>query len=145
MSACIEQALDQYVFGSPEEKALVKVNPAEDFKLLADTSLITHVFFNLLKNAIYYIKAVGRGTVSISMKRGKKYNTLYFDDTGKGIPEDIMAHLFEPFLSGKKDGTGTGIGLTFCRWAVETMGGTIACESKVGAGARFVLRFPVIK
>jgi signal transduction histidine kinase len=62
-------------------------------------------------------------------------------DTGIGISEDILSKLFTPFYTTKSDGM--GLGLAFCKQAVETHGGSIAVESKVGVGTTFTIRLPM--
>jgi signal transduction histidine kinase len=61
-------------------------------------------------------------------------------DTGGGIPPGDLTRIFEPFYSTKE--RGTGLGLAFTRQVVEEHGGTIRCESAIGRGTTFVIRFP---
>jgi signal transduction histidine kinase len=68
------------------------------------------------------------------------------EDSGEGIPKEYHGQIFEKFAQvelrelGHK--TDTGLGLTFCRMAVEALGGTIAVESEPGKGSRFTLILP---
>jgi two-component system, NtrC family, sensor kinase len=61
-------------------------------------------------------------------------------DTGGGIPPGDLTRIFEPFYSTKE--RGTGLGLAFTQQVVEEHGGSIRCESAVGEGTTFTLRFP---
>ncbi|WP_373990068.1 ATP-binding protein [Duganella sp. BuS-21] len=63
---------------------------------------------------------------------------LMVRDTGVGIPDDILPHVFEPFYSTG----GTGMGLTFCHKVITAFGGNIQCESQAGKYTRFALSFP---
>jgi signal transduction histidine kinase len=67
---------------------------------------------------------------------------LRFADNGPGIPPDIAHTVFEPFVTTKDVGAGTGLGLAVCKRIVEEHGGTIVLEDSV-PGAAFMLRFPV--
>jgi signal transduction histidine kinase len=66
------------------------------------------------------------------------------DDSGQGIPPEVLAHLFEPFFS-TKGARGTGLGLAVTWGIVEGHGGTIEVASEVGRGSRFTVRLPLEK
>lgn len=63
-------------------------------------------------------------------------------DNGPGMPSDLLDQVFEPFVTTKEPGKGTGLGLAVCARIVEGMGGTIRAESTVGEGTAFVLVLP---
>lgn len=137
---CIEETLRRYPF-QPGDKELVKWDKNGDFSFLGDELLTVHVLFNLLKNAIYYVKSANKGHIKIWLTSNNKFNTLHFKDTGTGISETILLHIFDPFFT--KTDHGTGIGLTFCKSVMESYGGEIECVSKVGEFTEFVLNFPI--
>jgi signal transduction histidine kinase len=64
-------------------------------------------------------------------------------DTGSGIPRHLLPDLFTAFRSTSEAGTGSGLGLAFCKLAVESSGGSIRAVSPPGVGASFVMRFPI--
>jgi signal transduction histidine kinase len=64
------------------------------------------------------------------------------EDNGPGIPADIRPHLFEPFVTSKPAGEGTGLGLAVCRGLVEAGGGSLTAEESPLGGARFVVELP---
>ena len=103
------------------------------------------MLFNLLKNAIYYVKAANKGNmkgvIQIWLESDGKYNVLHFKDVGKGMPEATLHHVFDPFFT--KTDHGAGIGLTFCKSVMESYGGKIGCASKEGEFTEFVLSFPI--
>ncbi|MDF2690222.1 MAG: sensor histidine kinase [Gammaproteobacteria bacterium] len=142
MANCVEKALKQYPFNIGG-RGLVQWNGSNNFFFKGDELLITYVLFNLLKNAIYYVTAAGKGNIDIWLEQGAEYNNLHFKDTGKGIPVDILPHIFEQFYSRTRHGT--GVGLAFCKMVMTTFNGNISCQSVEGEFAHFILSFPVIE
>ncbi|MCH2097453.1 MAG: HAMP domain-containing histidine kinase, partial [Pseudomonadales bacterium] len=140
---CIERALDRYPFTSEAERNLVHLPEGSDFEFDGSDILLTHVAFNLLKNALYYIAHVGKGEIFIWLEpNASGGNRLYFMDTGQGIHAALLPRIFDRFFSSMETGRGSGIGLSFCRMVMEGMGGRIACESVYGEFTRFILTFP---
>ncbi len=139
LSLCIEEALKEYPFQG-NEKNLVKWQRGNDFKFKGHSLMIKHVLFNLLKNALYYVKAAGKGTITVWLETGEKYNTLHFKDTGKGISAEMLPHIFDQFFTRRK--YGVGIGLAFCRQVMEDLNGSIRCNSIKGEYTHFILSFP---
>jgi signal transduction histidine kinase len=70
---------------------------------------------------------------------------LWVQDTGSGIPPIEQEHIFEKYtrLKGQDNVSGLGVGLAFCRLAVNGHGGKIWVESEVGKGSKFILTLPV--
>jgi two-component system, NtrC family, sensor kinase len=66
-------------------------------------------------------------------------------DTGRGIPADHLARVFEPFFTTRAVGEGSGVGLAVCHGIATRMGGTIAIESEVGVGTTVTVRLPRAK
>ena len=138
ISDCVNKALTRYPFHR-SERAKVNWKNEGDFHFKGSKILIIHVLFNLIKNALYYVAAAGGGEISIRLGCEKKYNTLYFCDTGTGISETDLPRIFERFYT--KTGFGTGIGLAFCKMVMELMGGDIMVSSIEGKYTEFVLYF----
>ncbi len=142
ISQCVDDALNRYPFDLNEKKCVIWEKKADqDFSVKSDKLLLIHVLFNLLKNALYYIAEAGKGVIQISLENGTTCNTLYFKDTGKGISPDILPHIFERFFS--RTYHGAGVGLTFCKNFMESIGGDITCESVEGDYTLFILTFPI--
>lgn len=139
ISNCINTALKRYPL-SQEESALIHWKPSHDFSMIGSPLLIIHILFNLLKNALYYIKAAGKGEIAIWLESEAEYNNLYFKDTGEGINMAILPHIFDRFFS--KTRGGAGVGLAFCKEAMKDMGGDIICTSIEGEYSLFKLTFP---
>ncbi|MRW90935.1 histidine kinase [Duganella sp. FT80W] len=130
---CVDEALASYPFESAMRDK-VQVLGAEDFTFFGSDVLLVYVLYNLFKNALHAIKSAGRGEVEITLT-GRR---LLVTDTGPGIPDDVLPHVFEPFYSTG----GTGMGLAFCQKVITAFGGNIQCESKMGKYTRFALSFP---
>lgn len=138
---CIDETLRRYPFDEGD-KIFVQWQLKNDFSFEGNELLIIHVLFNLLKNALYQIKATGKGEIEIKTVHEKKYNTLYFIDTAKGISSKMISHIFDKFYS--QTYHGTGIGLAFCKIVMENLGGKIVCHSEEGKYAEFILYFPKV-
>jgi two-component system CAI-1 autoinducer sensor kinase/phosphatase CqsS len=142
---CLEQAMERYPYGSRDERERVALAPGGDFVLAGSESLVVHVVFNLLRNALLQIGRAGRGTIRISVEPGQRNHLIRVHDTGPGIPPDVLPRIFNRFYSHSEDDhgvAGLGIGLAFSRAAMEHMGGAIACRSRWGEFTEFTLSFP---
>ena len=65
------------------------------------------------------------------------------DDTGSGIPEDVLPHIFEPFYTTRRGRGGTGLGLSVARTCVQMHGGTIELANRKEGGTRVLVMLPV--
>lgn len=120
---------------SYEEKNNVNMDFIPDY--------IAKVMNNLLSNAIKFTSEGG----SVSVVTWCTDNMFYIDvsDTGSGIEESALQHIFEPFYQSEngKEYMGTGIGLPIAKYAVKALGGDISAESKLGQGSTFHVGIPV--
>ncbi|MBN1579084.1 MAG: GAF domain-containing protein [Anaerolineae bacterium] len=117
--------------------------------LLVDPQLIGRVLNNLLDNAIKFTPDNGRIQLwaQNGTEPGDKTIQLGVTDTGPGIPLESQSRLFEMFqqiesIKGRR--VGTGLGLPFCKMAVEAHGGQIWVESEVGRGSTFAMTLPIV-
>jgi signal transduction histidine kinase len=111
----------------------------------ANESRLGQVFLNLIINAAQSIPEGQWETNKISIKTGTDDTggaLIEVTDTGSGISEDALAHIFQPFFTTKPVGIGTGLGLSICHRIVTDLGGRISVESEVGRGTRFQVRLP---
>lgn len=136
---CIREALDRYPFRIAEHKNLVHFNTEEDFQIHGDKSLMIHVLFNLMKNALYYIESENKGDISIWIETTKRINIIHVKDTAKGMPKEILANLFKQFYT-RRDG-GTGVGLAFCKVVIQSFNGQISCHAIENEYTEFELKF----
>ncbi len=109
-----------------------------DFKLMANPVMVKYVLYNLIKNALWYVKALPDAAIVISVTG----HQIEVRDTGPGIAADIIPKLFDGFYSADKQG-GTGLGLSYCKRTMMALGGDIHCHSELGHYTTFVLSFPV--
>jgi len=109
-----------------------------------DARLVEHVLANLLSNAIKYSPVGGVVQFEVSMLPGQlKFRV---SDSGIGIPEEDLSHLFETFRRGKNVGNigGTGLGLAIVKNYVDMHGGEVSVESSVGRGTSFTVILPQV-
>ncbi|MEO8020341.1 7TM diverse intracellular signaling domain-containing protein [Polaromonas sp.] len=110
---------------------------------LYDEKLLRHILGNLLSNAVKY--SPHGGEVLFRVYTEPEALVLEVSDSGIGIPEDEIAHLFESFHRASNVGTiqGTGLGLAIAKNAVSVHGGTISVTSQAGVGTCFSVRLPL--
>ena len=107
--------------------------------VLADRSLIEQAFLSLAVNGIQAMPSGGRLTVT---SEGAEQVRLTVEDTGEGMPADVLRRCFDPFFTTKEVGQGSGMGLAVTHGIVTSLGGTIEAWSEPGQGSRFVIRLP---
>jgi signal transduction histidine kinase len=112
--------------------------------VMADAELIARVFQNLLGNALKFTPDDGRVTVSIEPSADAV--RVLVQDTGPGIPPEYRERIFEKFFQvenrANRQKYSTGLGLTFCKLAVEAHGGQVGVDSEEGRGSTFWFRLP---
>lgn len=109
---------------------------------LADAGLVARVFDNLVGNALKFTPRGGVVRVAAAPD-GRGMLVVAVADSGPGIPADIRGRLFQKFVTGRQTGSGSGLGLAFCRLAVEAHGGRIWVESAPQKGATFSFTLPL--
>ena len=112
----------------------------QDAVIIADRDKLEHIYFNLMSNALKYTPEGGRITTALSYD-GKQY-VLSVSDTGKGIEEEALPHLFDRFFKARGAVGGTGIGLSLVKAYVDLHHGDIRVESNEGEGTRFFISLP---
>ena len=107
------------------------------------------IFANILSNAVKYNKIHGKITLRVDMVSRTEDDVVYrfsVSDTGIGMSEEFLEHIFEPFVQEKTDARsvyqGTGLGMAIVKSLVDKMNGTISVTSKEGEGSTFVIRIP---
>lgn len=106
----------------------------------AEAARLSQVVLNLLLNAADAIG--GEGSIVLEVRPDDDGVSLVVQDSGPGISEDVIEHVFEPFVTTKPTGEGTGLGLAVCHTLVEQYGGTLVAENADEGGARFTVRLP---
>lgn len=107
---------------------------------------LNQVLMNILLNAIQAIEDKGEITIRTSLPENTS-NLLLIEisDTGTGISDDVIPHIFEPFYTTKDIGQGTGLGLSISYSVVEKHNGKIEVESELGKGTKFAIYLPIIR
>jgi signal transduction histidine kinase len=116
----------------------------EGAQICGDRRRLLQAFGNLLGNAI---KFCGRGDV-VTLRARVEGRRVRFSvaDTGPGIADHELPHIFEPYWSAKRHAhKGTGLGLYICKAIVEAHGGELSVESKLGKGTTFSMTFPRVE
>ena len=113
--------------------------------VIADLAHLRPAIEHLARNSIEAMQNGGTLTFSTSLVEtgSGQMLELRLTDNGKGIPPEMLPHLFEPFYSVSKDSRGTGLGLASVWGTVQRMGGSIAVDSLVGKGTEFRIRLPL--
>jgi len=146
LSVIVEDAFDAIQpMAENRRQSLVSALPGRLPHVYVDTDMIRRVMINLLENASKYTPQGGK--VELGAKLDGDWIQVWIQDNGPGIPIADQERIFDKFtrLKGKDAPKGFGVGLAFCRLAVQGHGGRIWVESSPGQGARFVFTLPVIK
>jgi signal transduction histidine kinase len=108
-----------------------------------DVDMIRRVLINLMENASKF--TAPEGAIELGGKQEGDWVQFWVQDNGSGIPGDQLEHVFEKYtrLKRQDNASGLGVGLAFCRLAVNGHGGKIWVESEVGQGSKFILTLPV--
>ena len=137
----VRRAVDHFAYDAAEHRERVQVAVEQDFRFRAEPTAVELVFFNLLKNALYYAPLHPDMTVRLTVTT-QPVPSVVVRDSGPGIVPEFVPHLFEEFqTTGKAEGT--GLGLSFCRRVMRGLGGDIECRSEWGRFTEFTLRFPL--
>ena len=134
------QIVDEFLSkdGMPENvKVSVKVEP-EAIKVVADSSYLSRIIYNLVTNAVQAMPKGGKLTIDVFKEASDV--VLSVKDTGEGIPETAKSKLFTPMFTTKSKGQ--GFGLSVVKRMTEALGGTITFESQEGKGTTFIVRLP---
>jgi two-component system NtrC family sensor kinase len=107
--------------------------------------LLQHVIFNLVNNACQAMQKKGQLTIQTEFDSATQEVKFTVKDTGPGIPPEIRKKIFTPFFTTKKEGQGTGLGLSLSREILRRMGGEISFETEVGIGTEFIVKLPGVK
>jgi signal transduction histidine kinase len=114
--------------------------PQQPAELLADAVRLELALLNLISNSVDAMPA--GGTLMVSVERSDDRLHLEVADTGSGISQELLTHIFDPWVTSKAPGKGSGLGLSIVRQVVRSHGGTIQARNRPDRGACFSIDLP---
>jgi two-component system, NtrC family, sensor kinase len=111
--------------------------------VMADTQQLNHMFMNIIINAAQAMEGKGKLTLKTCKSPDGNWLNIEISDTGPGIPEGVLPHIFDHFFTTKEEGKGTGLGLSIVYSIVENHSGKIVAKSKPSQGTTFIIEFPI--
>jgi len=139
------KTIEELAFLANEKGLILNHNLSILGRVSADRAAICRLFQNLLGNAIKFTPR--GGTITVSAEQDSGGVSIFFRDSGVGIPEQEQKHLFKRFSqgeSGKRYATGSGLGLYLCKQIVDAHRGTLDVVSTKNIGTTFSVGFPTI-
>ncbi|MES2207951.1 MAG: ATP-binding protein [Pseudomonadota bacterium] len=106
-------------------------------------SQLNQVFMNLLVNAAHAVEGRPRGTITIRTAATNEEIWIEVEDTGCGISQETLSHIYDPFFTTKPVGKGTGLGLSLSFGIVQKHNGRIDVRSNLGIGTCFRITLPI--
>lgn len=117
--------------------------PQAPVVISGQATLLRHALLNLVRNAVQALtEHVGQRCLRIDVTRGVNMIQIVVEDTGPGIPEEHLPHVYEPFYTTKTVGEGTGLGLSISYGIIEEHGGVLRIESLKEGGVRATVILP---
>ncbi|MDE0019861.1 MAG: ATP-binding protein [Candidatus Poribacteria bacterium] len=138
----MDAALEEFSLRLEEAGVQIRRRYEESAPTLeVDVARLRSVFYNLIQNAIQAMP--GGGSLYVTVRAEEAMAEMEIRDTGRGITEDAMERIFEPYFTTREREGGVGLGLALAKEAVEAHGGSLTARSSPGAGAAFRIRLPV--
>ena len=124
----------------------VRLGNLDRAQVLGDPDRLKQLLLNLVSNGLKYTPA--GGSVTIDMTRDERTVKIAVSDTGIGIPEEDLPHIFDRFYRVDKARSraqgGTGLGLSIAKWIADAHGGCLTVTSQLGHGSTFTISLPVV-
>jgi len=143
----MRQVVERYETAARENHIVLEYRPPKDGPVTVNAGAegLDRIFNNLVSNAIKYTPEGGRVSVALSLETG--FARVEVSDTGIGIPEESLDHLYEEFYRAPNAKVqvkeGTGLGLSIAKDLVTRYGGQISVQSRLGQGTTFVVTLPL--
>lgn len=129
-----------------ENNINLKIIKNGNFIVQGDQTRLTQLLYNIIDNAIKY--TLPGGEIRVSVEKEGNFVKTSVSDTGIGIPEEHLPHIFERFYrvdkARSREKGGTGLGLSICQWIARAHGGKIDVFSKIGKGSTFIIWLPCL-
>jgi PAS domain S-box-containing protein len=151
VNGVIERAIDIVRYDKRAKQAEIEVQLASDLPPITGVEdHLIQVFINLALNAADALQSVDDShpkrlavTSEVVGEGGGRKVRIVFEDSGKGIPDEDLKKVFQPFFTTKDVGKGTGLGLAVSYRIIQEHGGDILVESSLDEGTRFLIELPV--
>lgn len=146
LRASVDEAIEATARPADKDRIDLRVDVAGDLAVRANKLLLEQVLINLLLNARQAVQEAG-GRITIAARREGEAVVIEFRDTGRGIAEERLAGLFNPFLAARDEARphrwhAVGLGLNVCRMIAQRHGATLHAAANNGQGCVFELRWP---
>lgn len=136
----LDEIFDSQRLNMPAKVELKIVKEKEDKIIETDPVRLKQVINNFINNAV---KFTTQGSITFGFSNDEKgYTRFFVQDTGKGIPAESQARIFERFYKADHFVQGAGLGLSICKTIIDYFNGTISLSSEVGKGTTFTIKIP---
>ncbi len=146
LCALVQLIINDEQFVADEKSIEIQSNLAESISLLADQVLLASAISNVLSNAIKY--SPEHSTISVNLSSNKNEIMLVISDSGNGVPEQALIHLFTPFyrvnLARDRNTGGTGLGLAIAKQAISAHQGNISAKNNSAKGLSVTIKIPYL-
>ena len=147
----ISEYLQEILLGMHHKlkKTQIQVNieaPENEIEVQTYPGALAQIVTNLVMNAFIHAFDNGQesGHILFFIKYEQEYVQLRVEDNGKGMDKEVCDKIFEPFFTTKRGSGGSGLGLSIVyNLVVDRLLGTISCQSSIGRGSTFLLKFPI--
>ncbi len=148
LSILLQSIVDRMSLSAAEKSVQLERDLDGLAPMIGDGDRLAQVFTNLLDNAIKHTPE--GGTVRLHGETEAGWISIHVDDSGRGIPNEDLSHIFERFYQVDKarrggKGRGVGLGLAISRQIVEAHGGRLVAQSAIGKGSRFTVQMPIVQ
>ncbi|MBN2149653.1 MAG: PAS domain S-box protein [Anaerolineales bacterium] len=144
LASLVEEAIQLQAPLAARKSIRLQSDVPEDLPLAkVDADLVGRVLQNLIDNALKFTPQGGSINVRAQIEDEDGCLVVSISDSGPGLSQELKGRLFQKFAAGPSDERGTGLGLAFCRLAVEAHGGRIWVEDQAEPGATFSFTVPV--
>jgi two-component system NtrC family sensor kinase len=145
--ARLEKTIEEVLVILEKQLAIDRIQTVKEFENVGptfyDEGQISQVIMNMIRNAADALKTKKDARqVVLRLKNAAERILLEIEDNGPGIPKKIRDRLFEPFVTSKKSGEGTGLGLSVCHGIIRNHGGEIKVKTSEGKGTLWQIFLP---
>ncbi|MFT5487706.1 MAG: signal transduction histidine kinase [Paracoccaceae bacterium] len=142
----VEDTIEIFRDSFDARKITLEFEPGPDVTIVSDKRAVSQILTNLLSNGLKYTEPTGRVSLTVAAATSATPARISVADTGRGIPPDELALVFEPYFRGSADVAreinGTGLGLPICKRLAELISADLDIDSRVSAGTTVSLSLP---